>query len=189
VYDEESSVMKKSSIFVTLLNVYLHPRRGDSQNNNKATATTTTTTLGEDHKQHPAQLEPALRLLSKYGSRMDANYVLEILPPLLTIQELQIFLDKSIRKSISWQNNHQVVKRIRTARMDQVDQNLVMLEGRRVKITDGRLCPLCHKRLGNSVIAIHSPGWVEVLLHVADVKLTLFRTVARSHTINAGING
>jgi hypothetical protein len=162
VYDEDSSILKKSSIFVTLLNVYLHPRRGDNQNNNKSTATTTTTSPGGElankEQQHPAQLEPALRLLSKYGSRMDANYVLEILPPLLTIQELQIFLDKSIRKSISWQNNHKVVKRVRTARMDQVDLFLVKLEGRRVKITDGRLCPLCHKRLGNSVIAIHSPG-------------------------------
>ncbi|KAK9894896.1 hypothetical protein P389DRAFT_211571 [Cystobasidium minutum MCA 4210] len=139
VYEEESSIAKKSNIFVTLLNVYLRPRH-------------------EEGKADPKpQLEPALHLLAKYGARMDANYVLEILPPLLTVQELQIFLSKSIRKSISWSNNHKVVKRIRTARMDQVNLSLVELENRRVKITDGRLCPQCHKRLGNSVIAIHSP--------------------------------
>lgn len=139
VYDEKSSLHHRSDIFATLLNVYLRPRR-------------------EEGKAEPkAQLEPALRLLSKYGSRMDANQVLEILPPLLTVQELQIFLSKSIRKSISWSNNHKVVKRVRTARMDQVNQSLVELENRRVKITDGRLCPQCHKRIGNSVIAIHSP--------------------------------
>lgn len=103
------------------------------------------------------QLEPALHLLAKYGARMDANYVLEILPPLLTVQELQTFLCKSIRKSITWSNSHKVIKRVRTARMDQVNQSLVDLENRRVKITDARLCPQCHKRIGNSVIAIHSP--------------------------------
>lgn len=139
VYEEETSASQRSNIFVTLLNVYLRPRHEDDKSENKP------------------QLEQALHLLAKYGARMDANYVLEILPPLLTVQELQVFLCKSIRKSVTWSNNHKVVKRIRTARMDQVNQSLVELENRRVKITDARLCPQCHKRIGNSVIAIHSP--------------------------------
>jgi hypothetical protein len=139
VYEEETSGSQRSNIFVTLLNVYLRPRHED------------------DKSEMKPQLEQALRLLAKYGARMDANYVLEILPPLLTVQELQVFLCKSIRKSLTWSNSQQVVKRIRTARMDQVNQSLVELENRRVKITDARLCPQCHKRIGNSVIAIHSP--------------------------------
>lgn len=139
VYDEENSALKRSNIFVTLLNVYLHPRHEQGKADIKP------------------QLEPALRILAKFGARMDANYVLEVLPLLLTVQELQTFLCKSIRKSISWSNNHKIVKKVRTARMDQVNQSLVDLENRRVKITDARLCPQCHKRIGNSVIAIHSP--------------------------------
>lgn len=139
VYTEEYSASKHSNIFITLLNVYLHPRPEEGRIDTKP------------------QLEPALRILAKYGARMDANYVLEILPPLLTVQELQTFLCKSIRKSISWSNNHKVVKKVRTARMDQVNQSLVDLENRRVKVTDARLCPVCHKRIGNSVIAIHTP--------------------------------
>ncbi|KAF8969138.1 vacuolar sorting protein 39 domain 1-domain-containing protein [Flammula alnicola] len=43
------------------------------------------------------------------------------------------------------------------ARNDQLARRLMNLQSRRVKVTDSRICPQCHKRLGNSVIAVHAP--------------------------------
>ena len=91
---------------------------------------------------------------------MDTGAALDLLPPLVTVRDVRVFLGKSIRRSVSSGRARRVEKRVWTARMDEVERTLVDLEGRRVKITDGRLCPLCRKRLGNSVIAVHSPGWV-----------------------------
>lgn len=79
---------------------------------------------------------------------------------MLTVQELHVFLQKALRHNIELQHARKVEKRIWVARKDDVERTLVDLEGRRVKITDSRLCPQCHKRLGTSVIAIHAPRWV-----------------------------
>lgn len=125
-----------------LLKVFLRPRQQAGQ---------------PPIKQEPL-LKPAIALLSTQGTRMDANAALELLPSLISIRELQTFLHKTVRKTVQVRNAKKVESKIRTARRDQVERELVDLEGRRVKITDGRLCPQCHKRLGNSVIAIHNPN-------------------------------
>ena len=139
VYDAKDP--SKSGIFLTLLKVYLRPtqqQRDSGTSQHVSPAETPSAPL----------FAPALALLSTQGTRMDTDAALDLLPPLVTVRDVRVFLGKSIRRSV-W-----------TARMDGVARTLVDLEGRRVKITDGRLCPLCRKRLGNSVIAVHSPGWV-----------------------------
>ena len=70
---------------------------------------------------------------------MDADAVLNLLPPLVTIGDLRIFLQKSIRKTVQNKHAQKVEVKVLRARMDQVDRTLVDLEGRRVKITDSRL--------------------------------------------------
>lgn len=68
-----------------------------------------------------------------------------------------------------------VVRCISKARNDAIARKLVALQGRKVKVTDSRMyvehdcnhagtmvlieprCPQCHKRIGNSVIAVHAP--------------------------------
>ncbi|KIJ12775.1 hypothetical protein PAXINDRAFT_181469 [Paxillus involutus ATCC 200175] len=50
-----------------------------------------------------------------------------------------------------------VVREVNKARHEGVERKLMVLESRRVKVTDSRICPQCHKRLGNSVIAVHAP--------------------------------
>ena len=142
LYNPKDTV--KASIFMTLLRVYLQPRKDSSYVPNKATPS-------------KPMFTPALSLLARHGTKMDSSAVLELLPPLLTVQELHVFLQKALRKRVHVQNAGKVEKRIWTARKDEVERILVDLEGRRIKITDSRLCPQCHKRLGTSVIAIHSP--------------------------------
>lgn len=70
---------------------------------------------------------------------MDPNEVLDLLPPLMTIQELRTFLLKSMRRRIDEKHFRKVEVGVWRARTDQIERTLVDLEGRKVKVTDSRL--------------------------------------------------
>jgi hypothetical protein len=127
----------KGSVFLTLLRIYLRPRPGTQ-----------------------VLLEPAVELISRHAARIDAAEVFDLLPPLMTVQELQSFLVKAMRRSTELRRGSRVEREIYRARQDQLDLKQVGLEDRRVRITESRVCPVCHKRLGNSVLAIHAPEYV-----------------------------
>jgi hypothetical protein len=140
----------KGSVFLTLLRIYLRPRPN-----------------------MPVLLEPAVGLISRHASRIDATEVFELLPPLMTVQELQDFLVKAIRRSVELQRGSRVEREIYRARQDQLDLKLVTLEDKRVKITESRVCPQCNKRLGNSVLAIHAPEYVHLPCFAVGLVLSL----------------
>ncbi|KAL1752471.1 hypothetical protein FB107DRAFT_219865 [Schizophyllum commune] len=121
-----------SNIFLTLLRIYLRPR--DPSNAHL--------------------LAPALDLVGRHGPRLDPLAVLELVPPLVTAQDIRPFLIDALRAPLF--DSH-VVRHIHKARSEQVARKLMSLQSRRVRITDTRTCPNCHKRLGNTVIAVHSP--------------------------------
>ncbi|KAF5342379.1 hypothetical protein D9611_001421 [Ephemerocybe angulata] len=123
-----------SSVFLTLLRIYLRPT------SNAVDASTL--------------LRPALDLISRHGPRLDSVETLKLLPPLVTTHDLKEFLVDAVRAPIF---DARVTRGISKARNDQVARRLVALQARRVKVTDTRICPQCHKRIGNSVIAVHSP--------------------------------
>ncbi|KAJ7220172.1 hypothetical protein GGX14DRAFT_585899 [Mycena pura] len=121
-----------SSVYLTLLRIYLRP----------------TVKITSD------LLEPALGLIARHSSQMDAVATLELLPPLVTTQDIRTFLIGALRAPVF---DSQVIRNISKAHGDQVDEKLMALQTRRVKVTDSRICPQCHKRIGNSFIAVHAP--------------------------------
>ncbi|TRM64266.1 hypothetical protein BD626DRAFT_556986 [Schizophyllum amplum] len=121
-----------SGIFLTLLRIYLRPR----------------------DPADPHLLAPALDLVGRHGPRLDPLAALDLLPPLVTAQDIRAFLIDALRAPLF--DSH-VVRHIHKARNEQVTRKLMALQSRRVRITDTRTCPNCHKRLGNTVIAVHSP--------------------------------
>ncbi|KAK7044093.1 Vacuolar morphogenesis protein 6 [Paramarasmius palmivorus] len=121
-----------SNVFLTLLRIYLRP----------------TVKTGLD------LLEPALDLISRHSPRLDTIEALQLLPPLVTTQDIRTFLIEGLRIPVF--DTH-VMRQISKARNDQMSRKLMALQTRRVKVTDSRICPQCHKRIGNSVIAVHSP--------------------------------
>ncbi|EDR08609.1 uncharacterized protein LACBIDRAFT_235177, partial [Laccaria bicolor S238N-H82] len=123
---------ESSSVFLTLCRIYLRP------------TVETSTDL----------LQPALDLISRHNPRLDAVETLQLLPPLVTTQDVKAFLIESLRAPIF---DTKVVSQISKARKDQVSRKLMVLQSKRVKVTDSRICPQCHKRIGNSVIAVHAP--------------------------------
>ncbi|KIY68727.1 hypothetical protein CYLTODRAFT_436489 [Cylindrobasidium torrendii FP15055 ss-10] len=126
----EAQSPSTNEIFLTLLKIYLRP------------------TASGDF------LPPALGLISRHSPRLDTVETLKLLPPLVTAQEIRTFLTESLRAPIF---ETRLVKVVTKSRSEQVGRRLMALQTKRVKITDSRICPQCHKRLGSSVVAIHAP--------------------------------
>ncbi|KAF5379787.1 hypothetical protein D9615_005708 [Tricholomella constricta] len=120
------------AVFLTLLRIYLRPTVSTSAD----------------------LLSPALDLISRHNPRLDAVETLHLLPPLVTAQDVRGFLIEALRVPIF---DTSVTRHISKARDDQLSRTLMLLQTKRVKVTDSRICPQCHKRIGNSVIAVHAP--------------------------------
>jgi len=114
VYDSDESM--RPTIFHLLLRLYLRPR-----------------------PDYPLLFEPALSLLSTQAARIDPVEAFDLLPPLVALGDLQIYLEKTLRRQTERSTESRMVKAIGRALLDQQDVELVDLEERRVKITDGRM--------------------------------------------------
>ncbi|KAJ6608678.1 hypothetical protein B0H10DRAFT_516741 [Mycena sp. CBHHK59/15] len=121
-----------SNVFLTLLRIYLRPTV----------------------KTQSDLLQPALELIARHSPKLDAVDTLQLLPPLVTTQDIRTFLIGALRTPIF---DTRVIRNLSKARGDQVERKLMSLQTKRVKITDSRICPQCHKRIGNSFIAVHAP--------------------------------
>lgn len=120
------------NIFLTLLRIYLRPLVKTADD----------------------LLRPALELIEKHGPRLDPEETLQLLPPLVSARDVRVFLIGALRVP---RFDTRVVREVALARKDQVARKLMYLEANRVKITDSRICPQCHKRIGPSAIVVHAP--------------------------------
>ncbi|KAG6840674.1 hypothetical protein C0991_005179 [Blastosporella zonata] len=101
-------------VFLTLLRLYLRP----------------TVNINED------LLAPALELISRHNSRLDIVETLQLLPPLVTGQDVRAFLIEALRAPIF---DTSVIRHISKARNDQLSRKLMLLQRNRVKVTDSRM--------------------------------------------------
>jgi len=135
-----------SSIFLTLLRIYLQPGVSSA-----AKSPTPTFSLPPS----ATLLQPALQLISRHSRRLDATETLKLLPPLVQARDVKEFLVESLRVPTF---DTRVIREIAKTRRDDAATRLMVLEEKRVKVVDSRICPQCHKRIGhNSVIAVHAP--------------------------------
>ena len=85
-------------------------------------------------------LHPALDLISRHSPRLDVEETLQLLPPLVTAEELRIFLLEALREPVF---DTKVLRSISKAHSEQVARKLMYLQSRRVKVTDSRMYELC----------------------------------------------
>ncbi|KAJ5812442.1 Vacuolar sorting protein 39/Transforming growth factor beta receptor-associated domain 1 [Penicillium riverlandense] len=129
----------EEEIYLTLLSLYLSPPHGYKQ-----------------------QHVPALSLLAKHGSRLPADAALSLIPATLPVQELEFYFKGRMRAVNSVFNEARIVANLRKSRDMQTQAQLLLGEGvrgggtraRHVTITEERICGVCHKRLGGSVINV-----------------------------------
>lgn len=114
VYDSDASM--RPTIFHLLLRIYLRPRPN-----------------------YPLLFSPALALISSHASSIDAVEVFDLLPPLVALEDIRVFLEKTLRRSGERGREGKVVKSVARAAVDEEEGQSVDLEERRVKITEGRV--------------------------------------------------
>ncbi|KAL7424682.1 Vacuolar morphogenesis protein 6 [Cryptotrichosporon argae] len=117
---------------------------------------------------HAPLLAPALALIATHSTRLDAQAVLALLPPLVTVHDVATFVTRTLREGSRRRNEGRILKQLAGARQDEVERVLMGLEVRRVRVTDQRICPQCHKRIGQSAIAVHAPRGEVTHLHCKD---------------------
>ncbi|PWN20785.1 hypothetical protein BCV69DRAFT_312728 [Microstroma glucosiphilum] len=138
-----SSAEEARGIFLLLLKLYLRPAEP---------------TKGETDATRQHDLSPALRLLSRHPSSLELGAVLSLLPPLVPISAISTFLFKGLQASHRSHSHNRVIASISKEYSLQVDERLAGLKSRRVKVTQGRTCGVCGKRLGVSVLAVSNTG-------------------------------
>lgn len=105
-------------MFLLLLRVYLRPAPSTDE---------------------PLLLIPALALIAKYGVRLDATQVLELLPPLVTMEDVKAFFVRTLRDGHAKTNDHRIFKQLVGARKEEVDRVLMDFQTKRVRVTDQRM--------------------------------------------------
>lgn len=134
--DEEAP----KSIYHTLLSLYLRP---------------------------PAPYQPdwdsALNILSKHGARLPASSTLDLMPPSLPIKNLESYFRGRLRTGTTAVNEARVLRGLCASEHERY-RAMVFLgddmrggtagRNRRVVISEERVCRVCHKRLGRSVVSV-----------------------------------
>ncbi|KAI1324388.1 AvaB protein [Xylariaceae sp. FL0255] len=138
--DKDDQDASAPSIYHTLLSLYLTPP-----------------------PPHKSNLEPALSLLSRHGSRLPATSTLSLIPDTLPVKELESYFRGRIRAANSVVSESRVVEGLRRTALVDAQARLLLGDGmiggaggrnRRAVISEERVCGVCHKRLGNSVVAV-----------------------------------
>ena len=128
------------SIYHTLLSLYLSPPQP-----------------------HKPQWGPALNILAKHGARMPASSTLNLIPEILPIKELESYFRGRIRTANTLVNEGRIVAGMRSTLAFNEEAKLRLGDGirrgndgrnRRVVVTDDRVCGICYKRFGGSVIKV-----------------------------------
>lgn len=81
-------------------------------------------------------LKPALGLISRHSPRLDQNETLQLLPPLVTAQDVQAFLREALRPPIF---DTRVRREVVKAHKEDLELRLMYLQTKRVKVTDSRM--------------------------------------------------
>ncbi|CAI7618784.1 unnamed protein product [Penicillium manginii] len=130
---------QEDTIYLTLLSLYLTPPHNQKIQNG-----------------------PALAILAKHGSRLPADAALGLIPAELEVRELEFYFKGRMRAANSVFNEARIVTQLRKARDLQIQAQLALGDGvisggtraRHVTVTEERICGVCHKRLGGSVINV-----------------------------------
>ncbi|KAL4865372.1 hypothetical protein BDV12DRAFT_150353 [Aspergillus spectabilis] len=127
------------SIYLTLLSLYLTP----------------------PHSYKP-QYGPALDILAKHGSRLPANSALELIPETLPVKELEFYFKGRMRAANTILNESRITANLLKVQNIKTRAQLLVGEGtdgrssrsRHITVTEERVCSVCHKRIGGSVINV-----------------------------------
>lgn len=153
-WDKGDTSEEPLSIYHTLLGLYLSPPHN-----------------------YPPQYSHALEILARHGSRLTAESAMKLIPESFPIRDLEFFFRRRMRASTSVLNRSKIEKGLRAVQNMAITKELyvgddgsldgsmsILGEGelgrrnpgrnRNVTVSEERLCGVCLKRLGSSVISV-----------------------------------
>lgn len=128
-----------SSAFEVLLNLYLTPSTG----------------AGESQD---LQVNEALDLLKRHGRRLDADQVLSSLPPHTSLSAISSYLRSRLQSNLSLAHSSLIENKLRETALLKAQLDVIQRRSRYWEVGPDRVCGVCHKRLGNSVLAVFPDG-------------------------------
>lgn len=126
-----------SHVFLTLLDIYLRPKRRASEEREKDER------RGKEDVETTAavqgiRLEPALGIIARHGARIDARAALELLPARVLLSSVDVFASKALRQTYARRAETLVLAQIAQERAVQAEEEQAALHHRRVKVTETR---------------------------------------------------
>ena len=119
----------------------------------------------------PTLLSPALDILAKHSPRLDVAKALALIPVEIPVKNLESFFTKHIRKETSALNEGRIVSELRKVELLRMESRAMRLRGKKAVVREETVCPYCHKRLGQSVVAVipeYDPYLHELLILLVD---------------------
>lgn len=84
-------------------------------------------------------LPPALSLITKHSTSLPASPVLDLLPPLVAMEEVHDFFLSTLRENRTRKIESRVITSLVKGRKEEVERILLGLEVKRVRVTDQRM--------------------------------------------------
>ncbi|KAK6500902.1 Vacuolar morphogenesis protein 6, variant 2 [Arthrobotrys conoides] len=109
---------------------------------------------------YEVQMPPALDLLSRHGARVDPLESLRLIPESIKVTDLGNYFENRIRHSNSRVNMNRVMAQLYKSEAFRWEELNAEAKKKAVAIGEERVCPVCHKRLGKSVISVFPDGQV-----------------------------
>ncbi|KAG5368330.1 Vacuolar morphogenesis protein 6 [Yarrowia sp. C11] len=110
--------------------------------------------LAPPRKGAKPNIDAALKLLSSQGSRMDPAKVLNLLSDDVKISEIYPFLCSQIRNTTATANQLRLRTSLEKVYAVSVEEDYLETRAQSVRVTDSRMCQICLKRLGHSVVSV-----------------------------------
>ncbi|KAJ5069157.1 cnh domain containing [Anaeramoeba ignava] len=163
VYNEDDPESKQ--VYLLLLKEFLslNDKEYISIYENKLISLKKKKTLSEDEKEllsvyqkeQPNKLQKSLDIVIKYFNRIDSHEALSLLPEDIPIEKVYDFLHSIINKTIEKSRTLRVTKNIQQSENFNLKLKLNLIKRGRIFIDSNTICPICHKKIGNSVFVVY----------------------------------
>ncbi|KAA8895150.1 vacuolar sorting protein 39 domain 2-domain-containing protein [Sphaerosporella brunnea] len=98
------------------------------------------------------QLDPALAILSRHGARLEADEALKLIPENVRVSDLEAYFESRIRAANARVSENRIIAALRKSHLLDVKERLLGARNSHATVAEESVCPVCHKRLGLSVI-------------------------------------
>ncbi len=116
----------------------------------------------------PCDLDTALDVLNEFGSKIDLLTVLKCLPDSVMLNKICDYLNARLEERTASRNHWQVLRSLKHAEHLQVQEERIVVESQRVKISEYDVCYVCHRRFKNQGAFVRMPDKEVVHLSCQD---------------------